>query len=317
MIRRPPRSTLFPYTTLFRSFDEIRSAEQLGAGSADQFQTAVDAAFRYQKQLDELPGLTETDRITVNRIKQLQAAIHVDYSLARALLDLGRTVQAQAVMGQVREPVAELTRLVRELSARQSDKATAAGQRLAAQAREREIILWIVLVATALVGAVVGAFTLRWVEGPLVRLVTAAERFGSGDLRPVTTGRMPREFQVLADAMRHMGERLRGIVSEVVGSADKIAASASDLSAVREKLAASSSQVSSAMLEISSGAENQRNELNATQSALEQQRKATAEMADAASRVARLGEEIRAVADRHRRDIAAVGGTLLDVREGV
>src|SRR2546427_6310996 len=62
MIRRPPRSTLFPYTTLFRSFDEIRSAEQLGAGSADQFQTAVDAAFRYQKQLDELPGLTETDR---------------------------------------------------------------------------------------------------------------------------------------------------------------------------------------------------------------------------------------------------------------
>src|SRR2546430_6631857 len=24
MIRRPPRSTLFPYTTLFRSFDEIR-----------------------------------------------------------------------------------------------------------------------------------------------------------------------------------------------------------------------------------------------------------------------------------------------------
>src|SRR5260370_19200629 len=24
MIRRPPRSTLFPYTTLFRSFDQIR-----------------------------------------------------------------------------------------------------------------------------------------------------------------------------------------------------------------------------------------------------------------------------------------------------
>src|SRR5207245_5345548 len=106
--------------------------------------------------------------------------------------------------------------------------------RLAAQAREREIVLWIVLVATAIVGAIVGAFTVRWVEGPLVRLVTAAERFGSGDLRPVTTGRMPREFQVLADAMRQMGERLRGIVAEVVGAADQVAAPASDLSVVRE-----------------------------------------------------------------------------------
>src|SRR3989475_8112128 len=309
MIRRPPRSTLFPYTTLFRSFDEIRSAEQLGQGSVVHFQPAVDAAVRYQKQLDELPGLTETDRITVNRIKQLQAAIHVDYSLSHALLDLGRTVQAQALIGQVREPVAELTRLVRELSARQSDKATAAGQRLAAQAREREIILWIVLLATAIVGAIVGAFTVRWVEGPLVRLVTAAERFGSGDLRPVTTGRMPREFQVLADAMRQIGERLRGIVSEVVGSADKIATSAGDLSAVSEELAASSSEGSTAMTEISTGAEYQRNQLNETESALAQLRRATTEMADAAARVARLGEEIRTVADRHRNDIAAGGTT--------
>ena len=293
-------------------FDEIRSAEQ-----ADQFQAAVDAVFKYQKQLDELPGLTEADRITVNRIKQLQATIHVDYSLAHALSDLGRSGPAQGMIAQVREPVAELTRLVRELSARQSDKATAAGQRLAAQAGEREIILWIVLVGTAIVGAIVGALTLRWVEGPLVRLVTAAERFGSGDLRPVTTGRMPREFQVLADAMRLMGERLRGIVSEVIGSADKIASSAGDLSAVSEELAASSSEVSTAMLEISAGAEYQRNELNATESALAQLRRATTEMADAAARVAGLGEEIRTVADRHRSDIAAAGTTLLDVREVV
>ena len=294
-------------------FDEIRAAGE----ARDQFQLAAEAAFQYQKRLDGLPGLTEADRITVNRIKQLQSVIHVDYSLAHADLDLGRTRDALALTVAVRDPVTELTRLVRELSARQSDKAGAVGRRLAAVAREREIVLWLVLVATAIVGAVVGVFTLRWVEGPLVRLVTAAERFGSGDLRPVTTGRMPREFQVLADAMRQMGERLRGIVSEVVTAADKIAGSASDLSAVSEELAASSSEVSTAMLEIASGAESQRNELNATQSALEQQRRATAEMSDAASRVARLGEEIRSVADRHRNDVAAAGSTLLDVREVV
>src|SRR3712207_7179021 len=32
MIRRPPRSTLFPYTTLFRSREEHLSAVQRGAG---------------------------------------------------------------------------------------------------------------------------------------------------------------------------------------------------------------------------------------------------------------------------------------------
>jgi len=302
-------------------FEEIRAAhEYLDDGTkqaADQFQSAADAASRYQKQLDGLPGLTEADRITVNRIKQLQAIIHVDYSLAHANVDLGRPSAAAAAAALVREPVTELTREVRALSTRQADRASVAGERLARIAREREILLWLVLLTTIVVGAVVGAFTLRSVEGPLMRLVTAAERLGSGDLRPVTTGRMPREFQVLADAMRQMGERLRSIVAEVISSADKIATSASDLSAVSEELAASSSQVSGAMLEISSGAEHQRNELNATQSALAQQRKATAEMADAASRVARLGEEIRTVADRHRNDVAAAGSTLLDVREVV
>ena len=302
-------------------FEEIRAAhEYLDDGTkqaADQFQSAADAASRYQKQLDGLPGLTEADRLTVNRIKQLQSTIHVDYSLAHANVDLGRPSAAAAAAALVREPVTELTRDVRALSTRQADRASVAGERLARIAREREILLWLVLLTTIVVGAVVGAFTLRGVEGPLMRLVTAAERFGSGDLRPVTTGRMPREFQVLADAMRQMGERLRSIVSEVIGSADKIATSASDLSAVSEELAASSSQVSGAMLEISGGAEYQRNELNATQSALEQQRKATAEMADAASRVAQLGEEIRTVADRHRNDVAAAGSTLLDVREVV
>src|SRR3712207_7570502 len=32
MIRRPPRSTLFPYTTLFRSLDVLRRAERLEIG---------------------------------------------------------------------------------------------------------------------------------------------------------------------------------------------------------------------------------------------------------------------------------------------
>ncbi len=225
--------------------------------------------------------------------------------------------EAVAQSGAARGPATELTQLARQLSARQSEKAAQAGERLGGLARRRELFLWLVLLATAAVGVLVAMFTLRSVEGPLVRLVTAAERFGGGDLRPVTTGHMPQEFEVLADAMRRMGERLRSVFTEVVGSADQIAGSASDLSAVSEELAASSSEVSTAMLEIAGGAENQRNELSAMQTGLEQLRRASAEMGEAAARVAGLGEEIRTVADRHRGDVAAAGSALLDVREVV
>src|SRR2546429_7199220 len=36
MIRRPPRSTLFPYTTLFRSHDAGRRARAAAGGTRDQ-----------------------------------------------------------------------------------------------------------------------------------------------------------------------------------------------------------------------------------------------------------------------------------------
>src|SRR2546430_11536639 len=33
MIRRPPRSTLFPYTTLFRSYYRVRKLQEMGCNS--------------------------------------------------------------------------------------------------------------------------------------------------------------------------------------------------------------------------------------------------------------------------------------------
>src|SRR3712207_9174209 len=51
MIRRPPRSTLFPYTTLFRSYFRFRSAccvcvyLMLGSGSEDHILTAAGCVF--------------------------------------------------------------------------------------------------------------------------------------------------------------------------------------------------------------------------------------------------------------------------------
>src|SRR5437867_3536944 len=71
------------------------------------------------------------------------------------------------------------------------------------------------------------------------------------------------------------------------------------------------------MVEISSGADEQRAALGSMGTGIEELRKATAEMAEAADRAAQLGEEIRTVAERHRGDVAAAGSALLDVREVV
>ena len=301
--------------------EEIRAAEQYlaspGAEARRLFQTTAEDAFQYERRLDALGGLTAEDRLTVNRLKQLHAMIQTEYSIAHALKDLGRDQEAVARAAAVRAQATELTRLVRDLSRRQAQRAARAAERLTADAADRERKLWAFVVALVVAGVFLSRYTLQSVQGPLARLVTAAERFGAGDLRPVTTGDMPREFRVLADAMQHMGDRLRRIVGEVITEADRIAGSAGDLSAVSEQLAASSSEVSTAMVEISTGADQQRAALGSMGTGLDELGKATGDMADVAERAATLGEEIRSVAERHRGDVAAAGGVLLDVREVV
>src|SRR5207248_3455 len=278
---------------------------------------AAEEAFQHERQLDAVGGLTVEDRLTVNRVKQLHAAIQTEYSIAHALRDLGRDQEAATRAAAVRLQVTDLTRLVRDLSRRQAQKAVKAAERLTADAADRERKLWVFVVALVLLGFFLSRYTVQSVHGPLGRLVTAAERFGAGDLRPVTTGEMPREFRVLADAIQQMGDRLRRIVGEVIGESDRIAGAAGDLSAVSEQLAASSSEVSTAMVEISGSADYQRAALGTMGTGLEELRLAATEMAEAAERTARLGEEIRTVADRHRGDVAAAGKALLDVREVV
>ncbi len=302
-------------------FTELRAAEQYLAVPEErartEFQDAADSAFQFEKRLEQLGDLTVEDRLVVSRIKLLQASIQVDYAFAHALRDLGRAKEAQTRVTQVHASVAELLQLVRGLSSRQSEKAAQVAERLALVAGRRQLFLWLVLAVFVALGAVASMLTVRSVEGPLSRLVTAAERFGAGDLRPVTTGAMPREFQVLAHALRDMAERLRGIVREVIGESDRITTSAGDLSAVSEQLAASSSEVSTAMVDISSGAELQRNELSAIEGGLDKLRRAAVDMADASARASHLGEEIRFAATRHRDDIHAAGESLLGVREVV
>src|SRR5256885_14272714 len=59
MIRRPPRSTLFPYTTLFRSLSEM-TAEQFNSGLQDKLLGQVRLALLGQRWLRDGGSLTPT-----------------------------------------------------------------------------------------------------------------------------------------------------------------------------------------------------------------------------------------------------------------
>src|SRR2546426_6936645 len=59
MIRRPPRSTLFPYTTLFRSVGRVGRGDQLPVLRADLAAAAHDAAGERQDDAGHLPDRSE------------------------------------------------------------------------------------------------------------------------------------------------------------------------------------------------------------------------------------------------------------------
>src|SRR2546422_5594832 len=73
MIRRPPRSTLFPYTTLFRSGEEVRAESR--AGNLNTYS-------------ESLSGRYGTDRIGLSRSEEhtseLQSRLHL---VCRLLLE--------------------------------------------------------------------------------------------------------------------------------------------------------------------------------------------------------------------------------------
>ena len=303
------------------ALEEIRSAEEyLMRPSAQKeldFQTSGDSAVAILSQYRRLATLSTDDRFTLNEIASTQAQFEVTYSLAHALADLGRTEEAATMALSARGPADTVVADIQRLAASQTRMALTRSTALRDQAASWVRIVALILLAVIIAGVLVGQYTVRQVSGPLGRLVGAADRFGQGDLRPFQLGEMPLELARLASAMDEMGARLRQVVSAVVRESQTISASASDFSAMSEELAASSGEISTAMVKVSSSAETQVQGLRDADQLLNTLRAAANSNAEAAGRVVKLGEDIRSVAARHRKDVGAAGATLLDVREVV
>ncbi len=301
---------------------EIRSAEAYLARGNQRLRLMTieegDSAYAYQRRYRSLGSLTTADRYIVNKIASNQAQIEVAYGLAHALTDLGRADEARRMADLARGPSDTLLGDVRALGLAQTTRASSRADELHRQAANRRNLLWGLFLASLLVGAVTSFGTVRSVDRPLNRLIGAAEQFGAGDLRPIQLGSaMPTEIERLGRAMDDMGSRLRGVVRSVVGEASQIGNSASDFSAMSEELAASSGEISTAMVKIAASAEQQVSGMEKADALLGSLREIAEANAQAAARVAELGDRIQELAARHRSDVAAAGQSLLDVREVV
>jgi methyl-accepting chemotaxis protein len=300
---------------------EIRAAQQyLLTPSEDlkaEFIASGDSAYAAQRRFRDLRSLTNDERVTLNRIASKQAEIEVAYALAHALADVGRPDAALAQARAANTPADSLVSMVRTLTSSQATQAMSRAEGLRRRASRTEVVLGVIVFAIILGGLATIYYTRQSVNVPLRRLVGAAERFGAGDLRPVQLGDMPTELNQLAMTLDSTGARLRTVVSEVIREAEQIGTSAGEFSAMSEELAASGHEISTAMVKVSTSADSQVRGMDKAGKALAELRQASTTTGEAASRVVRVGEEIRRVAAQHQGDVDAARRTLLDVREVV
>src|SRR2546429_9316738 len=94
MIRRPPRSTLFPYTTLFRSVDEAHRTMAVGNGLLiDQSQVAGPHRRRETRstiRISRATGLVGADVKRKIRVRRDVRAVSIGLRTARAAARRGR-----------------------------------------------------------------------------------------------------------------------------------------------------------------------------------------------------------------------------------
>ncbi len=300
---------------------EIRAAEAYLDRPAPQlkfqFVESGDSAYVFQRRYRDLPSLTTSDRYILNRIGATQARLEVAYARSHALVDLGRRDEARAIAVRTRAAADTMVGEVDALTLAQTNRSLSRATALQDADARHERLLWIGLFAAFVIAAAVAFTTWQSVSIPLLRLTGAADRFGSGDLRPVKLGAMPTELGRLARAMDDMAGRLRTVVQAVTAEARQISSSASDFSAMSEELASSSSEIATTMVRMAATAGQQMNGMQEADGLLQALRRTAEQNAEAASRVVALGERIRELAGHHRAGVQAASASLLGVREVV
>src|SRR3712207_7685334 len=96
MIRRPPRSTLFPYTTLFRSSPEMTISTDIIVGfpseTADDFKQTVDLLERSEPDIVNISRYRSEEHTSELQSRQyLVCRILLEKKMQEYMIDLARS----------------------------------------------------------------------------------------------------------------------------------------------------------------------------------------------------------------------------------
>ncbi len=199
---------------------------------------------------------------------------HQQEAAIRALLDDVRPLQFQWVA-----TLAELVALEEKIN----DDDKVAGEQAYASARNT---VYALTALALLAGFVIARITSRSITKPLAEAVAIARTVAGGDLRTRIDVRSTDETGQLLEALRAMSDSLGGIVAQVRGGT--------------ETMAAASTEIATGNLDLSSRTEQQAGALEETASSMEQLAAAVSNNAGSARQAADMA--------RAARDVAARGG---------
>ena len=270
-----------------------------------------------QRKMNARRGQSAQEVALTASIDEKLSLVETHFARAHRLADLGRVGEARTEAALARPIASQILGDIDRLGEAKARKVADASRSLAHYASRRS--LWLVtLIGIALLCAfAVVTRTVRSVSQPLADLVSHAMAFSDGDLTVRTTRKMPREFEILAQALNHTGESLSRIVAVVAATSDSVAQSAHDLSSVSNQLSQSAGQTSSSMGEVSSGAEAQVHELRQISDALREIRGQALGMLSGAGDVNSLAASIEQTSSARRRELERTLGILTDVRHSV
>jgi len=303
--------------TVSELIDQILSAEQYFSNNtpavANAFKAAGEGAHLRQRELAALSGLEDRDRIRISRIGELHSRTEVWYAYAHALRDLGRTVEAGQAASTARGLASSLITLVRELaneSAAASDETT---QLLVATTRESEVRMWLVLIGAAALALGILFTTIRAIDLPFAKLTSLANRYGAGDLRPVTLGSMPRELDRVSEGVLSIGARLRAVVGEIQTQAERVGGAATEIADASEQLALIGGRIVGDISDINADARATSSNVSLGRRVTSLAREAAVTNARLAEHISRVSQRIYKLANRQGNGTTAASVTLADL----
>ena len=274
-------------------------------------------AHQAQRQMNARLGQTQQEIALTASIDERLSQVENHFARAHRLADLGRLDEARREARLARPLAAAMLDEIHQLGQIKATRVEELSTSVREYANDKAFGLVMLIVVALLIAGVVVMRTVRSVTTPLGLLVDHARAFSDGNLTARTTHAMPREFEILAQAMNHTGESLSKIVSVVAATSDTVAQSAHDLASVADQLSQSAGQTSSSMGDVSTGAESQVHELRQISDALRDIRMKAHGVLSGAADVNTLAGSIEDAAQTRRRELERTLGILTDVKTTV